>query len=180
MHSDLIGKIEKARHYANEPQRVVFVDFTAHYQGGNNTHTITLSEGRWSCDCAAYRLHQTCAHTMAMQKLLAAMLTDEARAEVPLTLQSDLISMIEKSRHYIHEPQRIQFQALRARFRGSNNDHMITLDSDRWTCDCTTYRLHQTCAHVMAMQKLLAVMLSEKALQPSSGVAESDMVSVLS
>ncbi|HMO57017.1 MAG TPA: hypothetical protein PKA05_20925 [Roseiflexaceae bacterium] len=179
MHSDLIGKIEKARYYANEPERVVFTQLTATFRGGNNGHTITLIEDRWLCDCAAFRLHGTCAHTMAMQKLLAPMLSEAARADVPLTLQSDLISMIEKSRHYIHEPERVCFSSLQARFRGSNNDHTVTLSDESWLCDCTTFRLHQTCAHTMALQRILRVMLSDAALQPANALIESTMVSAL-
>ncbi len=79
MHSDLIGKIEKARHYANEPDRVSLDELKARFRGGNNDHTVTLRDGHWSCDCSFFRMRNTCAHVMAMQQMLSAMLTDDAR-----------------------------------------------------------------------------------------------------
>lgn len=79
MHSDLIGKIEKARRYAQEPERIVLDGLNARFHGGNNDHQITLTEGRWSCDCDFFRLRHTCAHVMAFQKIFDQMLTAEAR-----------------------------------------------------------------------------------------------------
>ena len=80
MHSDLIGKIEKALRYAQEPERVSLDEIQARFHGGNNEHMITLSEGRWTCDCEFFRVRRTCAHVMAMQKIFAQMLSPEARA----------------------------------------------------------------------------------------------------
>lgn len=79
MHSDLIGKIEKARRYAQEPERVALDEIKARFHGGNNEHTITLSEGQWDCDCEFFRVRRTCAHVMAMQKMFNPMLSEEAR-----------------------------------------------------------------------------------------------------
>jgi len=79
MHSDLIGKIEKARHYAQEPERVALDELTARFHGGNNEHAITLSGGVWHCDCEFFHVRKTCAHVMAMQKILHPMLSAEAR-----------------------------------------------------------------------------------------------------
>ena len=79
MHSDLIGKIEKARRYAHEPERIAIGEMKASFRGGNNDHLITLSEGHWSCDCSFFRTWQTCAHVMAFQKIFDPMLPEEAR-----------------------------------------------------------------------------------------------------
>lgn len=87
MHSDMIGKIEKARRYAEEPERIKFSGLTAHFEGGNREHTITLNdEGHWSCTCSFFHTWGTCAHVMAMQKLLNPMLPDSAR-EAELSIQ---------------------------------------------------------------------------------------------
>ncbi len=180
MHSDLIGKIEKARHYAQEPERVEVQLLHAVFRGSNNEHQITLEGGQWVCDCTAFRTHSTCAHVMSLQKILAPMLDTAAREDVRLGLQSDTVSMIEKSRHYAHEPERLQITAWRAVFRGSNNDHTLTLADDVWACDCTTFRLHGTCAHVMAAQKILAPMLSEAALRTVGGITPAMIASTLS
>jgi hypothetical protein len=179
MHSDLIGKIAKARQYANEPERLSIEHLAATFTGSNNAHQVALDLGRWTCDCAAFRLHTTCAHVMAFQRIVAPSLDAAARAEVPLTMQSDLISMIEKSRHYVHERERIRLHSLRVRFRGSNNDHMITLGNDQWACSCASFRLHHTCAHIMALQRLWATMLSAAALQPSRDAGELETASLL-
>jgi hypothetical protein len=179
MHSDLIGKIAKARQYANEPERLIIEQLSARFHGTNNEHRIALDHDRWSCDCTTFRLHATCAHVMAFQRIFAASLDAAARADVPLTMQSDLVSMIEKSRHYVHERERIQLDGVRVRFRGSNNEHVITLDSDHWACGCTSFRLHHACAHTMALQRLWAAMLPAAALQPTSDAGELEMASLL-
>jgi hypothetical protein len=179
MHSDLIGKIEKARYYAQEPERFAVDTLMARFQGGNNEHSITLDERGWVCDCGAFQRHQTCAHVMALQKILAPMLAETARADVPLAMHSEMISMIEKSRHYTHEPQRVTITSLVGRFHGSNNDHGLGYAEHTWACDCTTFRLYQTCAHVMALQKILVVMLPPEALQALGPIGEQQIASVL-
>lgn len=84
MHSDLISKIEKARQYAQEPERIAIDTLSATFRGGNNDHTITINDGIWQCDCDFFKHHSTCAHVMAMQKILAPMLSDRARQAVNL------------------------------------------------------------------------------------------------
>jgi hypothetical protein len=85
MHSDLIGKIEKARRYAEEPERIKFEHLSATFHGGNSEHTVALQEGHWHCDCSFFTNWGTCAHVMAMQKLLNPMLNEDARqAELAL------------------------------------------------------------------------------------------------
>jgi len=79
MHSDLIGKIEKARRYAQEPERIAIDELKARFRGGNNDHIIALSHNHWSCDCSFFRMWQTGAHVMAFQKIFNPMLSEEAR-----------------------------------------------------------------------------------------------------
>ncbi|MBK9713131.1 MAG: hypothetical protein IPO81_17735 [Kouleothrix sp.] len=79
MHSDLIGKIEKSRRYAQEPERIRIGEMKATFHGGNNDHVITLHDGQWACDCSFFHMWQTCAHVMALQKILDPMLSSEAR-----------------------------------------------------------------------------------------------------
>jgi hypothetical protein len=86
MHSDLIGKIEKARRYAEEPERIKFDELRATFHGGNSNHVIALKDGHWSCDCSFFHGWGTCAHVMAMQRILNPMLTEDARqAELALS-----------------------------------------------------------------------------------------------
>jgi hypothetical protein len=180
MHSDLIGKIEKARYYAEEPERFAIDALTARFRGGNNDHSITLAEEHWTCDCIVFQRYATCAHVMGTRRMLARMLSDQAREDVSPTAYSDLISMIEKSRHYAHEPERVSISGIRGRFHGSNNDHSLTYGDATWTCDCTTFRLYQTCAHVMALQKILSRMLPPEALEALGPLSEHHMAGVMS
>jgi hypothetical protein len=93
MHSDLIGKIEKARRYAAEPERIKLDELRATFHGGNSDHVITLKDGRWSCDCSFFGNWGTCAHVMAMQRILNPMLTDEARqAELALAPADEVVA----------------------------------------------------------------------------------------
>lgn len=187
MHSDLIGKIEKARQYAYEPERIVIEELHARFHGSNNDHIITLTEDHWTCDCRTFDTWGTCAHIMALQKILYPMLPVALRegnnGTNPDThpAYSSLIGKIEKARQYTFEPERIVIEELRARFRGSNNDHIIRLVDGNWTCDCEFFRMWQTCAHVMALQKLLDPMLSTEAQQAGNPVVvQEEMASVLS
>ncbi|HEU4323884.1 MAG TPA: hypothetical protein VFS21_12115 [Roseiflexaceae bacterium] len=96
-------------------------------------------------------------------------------------MQSDLIGKIEKAKRYASEPHRVALDELKARFRGGNNDHTITLSNEAWTCDCSFFRMWNTCAHVMAMQKILHPMLSEEARKANGpGVVEEEIVGAMS
>ncbi|NTW02956.1 MAG: hypothetical protein HGA19_17015 [Oscillochloris sp.] len=93
MHSDLIGKIEKARRYAEEPERIKFSNFKAHFNGGNSEHEIELKDGHWTCTCSFWRSWGTCAHIMAMQRILTPMLTDEALHDTDLQLNAETVAV---------------------------------------------------------------------------------------
>ena len=79
MNSSLIGKIEKARMYASEPDRITIDSLRCSLRGDNSTHTVTLEAGAWSCDCHFFRDHATCCHSMAMERVLGALLPNEVR-----------------------------------------------------------------------------------------------------
>ncbi|MDP6101368.1 MAG: SWIM zinc finger family protein [Dehalococcoidia bacterium] len=74
MQSSLIGKIEKARRYAGEPERISFSSFTIRFRGENNQHQVSFSEGFWQCSCSFFANRGVCSHTMAMEKVLVGML----------------------------------------------------------------------------------------------------------
>jgi hypothetical protein len=94
MHSDLIGKIDKARRYAEEPDRVQFDELKATFRGGNRDHEITLHEGHWQCTCSFFQSWGTCAHVMAAQRMLNPMLPSEAReAELSIPFQGDSVAV---------------------------------------------------------------------------------------
>jgi len=69
----LIGKIEKAKRYAEERDRITFEKFTATFEGENNDHTVTYDQGQWQCDCDFFKSRGRCSHTMALEMILEGM-----------------------------------------------------------------------------------------------------------
>lgn len=78
MQSSLIGKIEKAKRYAEEKNRVTFSELSATFHGENDEYTITYKDGKWHCTCHFFSGWGLCSHTMALEKMLSNMLPAEA------------------------------------------------------------------------------------------------------
>lgn len=78
MQSSLIGKIEKAKRYAEEQNRIKFDDFTVTFSGENDAHAVRYKDGKWHCTCDFFASWERCSHTMAMEKILEKMLPEEA------------------------------------------------------------------------------------------------------
>ena len=78
MRSSLIGKIEKAKLYAQEPDRVTLSGFTAQFRGENDNYQVSYIEGKWKCSCHFSSQWGTCSHIMAIQQIMAPMLPEEA------------------------------------------------------------------------------------------------------
>jgi len=78
MQSSLIGKIEKAKRYAQEKNRVTFSDFSAKFRGENDDYSVSYSDGKWRCSCRFFSQWGLCSHTMAMEQMLRDMLPEEA------------------------------------------------------------------------------------------------------
>ena len=77
MQSSLIGKIEKAKRYAQETDRITFSEFSVKFRGEHDTYTTSLKEGKWNCTCSFFSTWKTCSHTMAMERVLGNMLPKE-------------------------------------------------------------------------------------------------------
>jgi hypothetical protein len=78
MQSSLIGKIEKAKRYAQETDRVTFSEFSVKFRGEHDTYITSLKDGKWHCSCAFFSTWKTCSHTMAMERIIGNMLPHEA------------------------------------------------------------------------------------------------------
>jgi hypothetical protein len=78
MNSSLIGKIEKAKRYAQEPGRAQFQRFEVEFRGSHDVHRVSFDRGRWQCNCKFFALYDVCSHTMAMQRILGEMLSSES------------------------------------------------------------------------------------------------------
>ena len=74
MDSGMISKIQKAKRYAEEPQRVTFESFVVAFAGDHSSYRVGYDQGKWTCDCEFYRQRGICSHTMAMERLLDPML----------------------------------------------------------------------------------------------------------
>ena len=82
MNSSLIGKIEKARRYADErDRRLRFSSFAVEVQGENESHTVRLQDNKLICNCDFYSGWHVCSHTMALERVLGPMLPKEALSE---------------------------------------------------------------------------------------------------
>ena len=66
----MIGKIEKAKLYAEERDRIQFESFRVVIEGDNNAHTVSYDLGNWDCDCEFFATRAVCGHSMAMERIL--------------------------------------------------------------------------------------------------------------
>jgi len=73
----MIGKIEKAKRYAQERNRISFQAFSVTVAGENNSHTVQYDNGEWKCDCDFFRSRGRCSHTMALEMILEGMVKAE-------------------------------------------------------------------------------------------------------
>jgi hypothetical protein len=66
----MIGKIEKAKRYAEQRDRIRIDMLTVTFEGENNPHTVRIETGAWNCDCDFFQTRGRCSHTMALEKIL--------------------------------------------------------------------------------------------------------------
>ena len=79
MDSSLIGKIDKARRYAEEPERVSISRLSANFEGNHNTYQVSFGEAGWDCQCHYFATRGVCSHTMAFERILEGMLVQRER-----------------------------------------------------------------------------------------------------
>ena len=85
MQSSMIGKIEKAKRYAQEPERVTFSELSVKFHGKNDDYTTEYKDGKWRCTCGFFPTWGVCSHTMALEKILSVMLPEEAKTNQHIT-----------------------------------------------------------------------------------------------
>jgi hypothetical protein len=78
MQSSLIGKIEKAKRYAQEKERVTFSELSVKFRGDNDDYVTSYKDGKWHCSCNFFASWGLCSHTMALERILSDMLPEEA------------------------------------------------------------------------------------------------------
>ena len=70
MDSGMIGKIQKSKLYASEPERIKINSLSVTFQGQNNPHQVIFQDGNWKCDCEFFQTRERCSHTMALERIL--------------------------------------------------------------------------------------------------------------
>jgi hypothetical protein len=153
----MIGKIEKAKLYAAEPQRVTFHHFTVEFKGDNSSYTITYSPEGWDCTCPGFHAHGICPHIMTLERIFPKLLK---RAPLPYAPGQNVVSDVEKAMRYADETDRLRFKAFDCTFQGDNGEHHTSYsEEDGWSCNCDFYKSRHVCCHTMALERILAGMI---------------------
>lgn len=61
MNSSVIGKIEKAKRYAQERTRIKFNALSIHFAGENGDHDVNFADDKWHCSCDFFAGYGACA-----------------------------------------------------------------------------------------------------------------------
>jgi hypothetical protein len=80
MDSGLIGKVEKAKRYAEDRRRFHFNQFDLNFHGDNSEHHVSYNNGVFNCDCEFFITHKRCGHSMALEILLKDMIVETVEA----------------------------------------------------------------------------------------------------
>ena len=86
MQSSLIGKVEKAKRYAQEPDRITFQEFTVKFRGEHDDYRVSYKDEKWQCSCHFFAQWGLCSHSMTLERVLGEMLPDRARASTVAAL----------------------------------------------------------------------------------------------
>ena len=81
MQSSLIGKIEKAKRYAQETDRITFSELSVKFRGEHDDYNIDMTDGKWHCSCHFFSMWGLCSHTMALERILGNMIPKETPTE---------------------------------------------------------------------------------------------------
>jgi hypothetical protein len=84
MQSSMISKIQKAHQYAEEPDRVTFIELRSTFRGEHSDYEVNYTGEHWRCSCNFFPSHGVCSHIMAIQKILHNMLPREAHYMEPV------------------------------------------------------------------------------------------------
>jgi hypothetical protein len=77
----MIGKIEKAKRYAEQKDRIRIDSLSVTFDGENNPHTVHYQSGMWQCDCDFFQTRGRCSHTMALEMILEGMMQETVAGE---------------------------------------------------------------------------------------------------
>ena len=86
MDSGIIGKVDKAKRYANETERVNITNLRADFQGEHDTYQASYNAGDWECQCLFFTSRGVCSHTMALQRILSKVIDNQGVVSNTFTL----------------------------------------------------------------------------------------------
>lgn len=169
----MINKIQKAREYAQQPERVKFHTLTLRFRGDNDNYTVSLGAEGWSCSCSGFSKYGICPHIMSLEKLFKPMLQ---RAPLPYASGQNIVSDVKKAKRYSEEPERITILRFEASFEGDNKTHTVTYDEGQWDSTSSYFQAHGIGAFTMAMERMLSGMVEPISEQraPADTIADNE------
>src|SRR3970040_171709 len=100
MDYSMIGKIQKAKEYAEEPERVTFHTLAIEFTGSNDVYRSTMGPDGWHCTCPGFQKYAICPHIMTLERVLGPMLK---RERLPYANGQNVVSDVEKAARYAQE-----------------------------------------------------------------------------
>lgn len=167
MDTSMINKIQKAREYAEEPERVTFHTLNIEFRGDNSSYMLALGPDGWSCSCPGFHKYGICPHVMAVEKMFKPMLK---RDPLPYAPGQNIVSDVKKAKRYSEEPDRLRILSFSATFRGDNKDHQVSYDNGKWDSTSSYFKTHGICPYTMAMERILKGMV--ETINRTSAVGE--------
>lgn len=152
----MINKIQKAKQYEHELDRVTFHSLALEFRGDNDSYTLTMGADGWSCSCPGFSKYGICPHIMSIEKMFKPMLK---RDPVPYAAGQNIVSDVKKAKRYSEERERIRITSFEAGFKGDNKDHVVTYDNGEWGSTSNYFQAHGVGAFTMAMERILEGMV---------------------
>ncbi len=156
MDTSMISKIQKARRYAEEPERITLNNLAVTFQGDNNSYTTTLGTDSWHCTCPGFQTYAICPHSMSLEKLFMPMLK---RDPMPYAVGQNIVSDVKKAKRYSEEKDRIHTLSFEVHMKGANREHQVCYNDGTWTCTCSFFEKRGICSHTMAMERIMKDMV---------------------
>ena len=152
----MIGKIQKAKEYAEQPERVTFHTLVLEFVGDNSKYTVSLGADGWSCSCHGFEKYAICPHIMSLEKIFKPMLK---RDPLPYAPGQNIVSDVKKAKRYSEETHRIRILSFESTFQGDNKDHIVRYDNGKWDSTSSYFQQHGIGKFTMALERILEGMV---------------------
>lgn len=152
----MINKIQKAKEYAAEPERVTFHTLTMEFSGDNSTYKLSLAPDGWSCTCPGFQKYGICPHIMSVERMFKPMLKREA---LPYAPGQNIVSDVKKSKRYSEEPERIRILSFSCAFKGDSKEQTVEYNDGKWDSTSSYFKTHGIGTYTMALERILKGMV---------------------